>query len=726
MRKIWRIFCLDVKHATKNIISLIVCVGLVVIPSLYAWFNIAGSWDPYGNTGNLKVAVANSDEGYQSDAIPVKINLGERVASNLSQKKTIGYVVTSEDDAVEGVRSGKYYAAIVIPEDFTKDMLTVFSDNIQQATIVYYSNQKENAIAPIVTDKAATSVKNSIQTDFAQSLGEVGAGALSEISGYVSDDQLMDISQNLDNAISQASTDLRTVSSHMGVYSSLLSSAGSIIDSSSTLLSGTDSSTQDVRNALAESAQGVRKVGDSVDTASAAIDEALSTSKESFDSVSDAVDTAFDTAQTDASDGAAKLRDIATRIDAHADAYQELDDSLKSLQELLPEDMKSLLDPTISRVEGVISTQRAMAERLRTSATNLENGVADAKQDHEDVEALIEQDAQQIEDARGSFDSDLRAQLSDLANSIDSASTAANTVSIKLEGTVSDVSKAASLTSGNLADMKSLLDSSAAQVNGMADDLDDLSARLTAALESGDAQQVRQILSANPTDLATFLSQPVGLDRVAVYPIANTGSAMAGFYTTLALWVGAVVLVAMCKAQVSDAELAEADARPRHGYLGRLLLFDLLGILQALLVSFGDLFYLGVQCADMVVFVLTCCLMSVVFVNIMYAFTVSFGDVGKAICVFLLVIQVAGSGGTFPVEMLPEAFQTFYPTLPFVHGIAALHECIGGFYGFTWAIEMSILGIYVVLSLILGLLLRKPVVRLNNWINEKLESTKIM
>lgn len=726
MRKIWRIFCLDVKHATKNIISLIVCVGLVVIPSLYAWFNIAGSWDPYGNTGNLKVAVANSDEGYQSDTIPVKINLGERVASNLSQKKTIGYVVTTEDDAVEGVRSGKYYAAIVIPEDFTNDMLTVFSDDIQQAAIVYYSNQKENAIAPIVTDKAATSVKNSIQTDFAQSLGEMGAGALSEISGYVSDDQLMEISQNLDNAISQASTDLRTVSSHMGVYSSLLSSAGSIIDSSSTLLSGTDSSTQDVRNALAESAQGVRKVGDSVDTASAAIDEALSTSKESFDSVSDAVDTAFDTAQTDASDGAAKLRDIATLIDAHADAYQELDNSLKSLQELLPEDMKSLLDPTISRVEGVISTQRAMAERLRTSATNLENGVADAKQDHEDVEALIEQDAQQIEDARGSFDSDLRTQLSDLASSIDSASSAANTVSIKLEGTVSDVSEAASLTSGNLADMKSLLDSSAEQVNGMADDLDDLSARLTAALESGDAQQVRQILSANPTDLATFLSQPVGLDRVAVYPIANTGSAMAGFYTTLALWVGAVVLVAMCKAQVSDAELAEANARPRHGYLGRLLLFDLLGILQALLVSFGDLFYLGVQCADMVVFVLTCCLMSVVFVNIMYAFTVSFGDVGKAICVFLLVIQVAGSGGTFPVEMLPKAFQTFYPTLPFVHGIAALHECIGGFYGFTWAIEMSILGIYVVLSLILGLLLRKPVVRLNNWINEKLESTKIM
>jgi putative membrane protein len=454
MRRVWRIFCLDVKHATKNVISLIVCIGLVVIPSLYAWFNIAGSWDPYGNTGNLKVAVANSDAGYKSDTIPVKINLGERVASNLSQKKTIGYVVTTEEDALEGVRSGEYYAAIVIPEDFTKDMLTVFSDDIQQATIVYYSNQKENAIAPIVTDKAATSVKNSVQADFAQSLGEMGAGALSEISGYVSDDQLLDISESLSDAISRASTDLRTVSAHMGVYSSLLSSAGSIIDSSSTLLSGTDSSTQDVRNALAESARGVRKVGDSVDSATAAIDEALSTSKQSFDSVSDAVDTAFDAAQTDASDGASKLRDIASRIDAHADAYQELDDSLTSLQALLPDESKSLLDPTISRVEGVISTQRAMAERLRTSATNLENGVSDAKQDHEDVKALIEQDSQEIEDARSTFDSDLRTQLSDLANSIDTASTAANTVSIKLEDTVDDVSSATSLTSGDLADMK--------------------------------------------------------------------------------------------------------------------------------------------------------------------------------------------------------------------------------------------------------------------------------
>ena len=388
--------------------------------------------------------------------------------------------------------------------------------------------------------------------------------------------------------------------------------------------------------------------------------------------------------------------------------------------------MKSLLDPTISRVEGVISTQRAMAERLRTSATNLENGVADAKQDHEDVEALIEQDAQQIEDARGSFDSDLRTQLSDLASSIDSASTAANTVSIKLEGTVSDVSEAASLTSGNLADMKSLLDSSAEQVNGMADDLDDLSARLTAALESGDAQQVRQILSANPTDLATFLSQPVGLDRVAVYPIANTGSAMAGFYTTLALWVGAVVLVAMCKAQVSDAELAEANARPRHGYLGRLLLFDLLGILQALLVSFGDLFYLGVQCADMVVFVLTCCLMSVVFVNIMYAFTVSFGDVGKAIVVVVMVLQIAGSSGTFPIEVTPAFFQKVNPILPFTHAINAMREIVAGQYGVDYWLDLLKLLVFIPLALLLGLVLRKPLIRMNEFFEERLNSTKLM
>ena len=104
MRKIWELIRYDARRVFTNVISLVVCVGMIVVPCFYAWFNIAGSWDPYGNTKNLKVAVANADGGYTSELIPVSLNMGERMTSELRESTSTGYTVTSEEDAVEGVR----------------------------------------------------------------------------------------------------------------------------------------------------------------------------------------------------------------------------------------------------------------------------------------------------------------------------------------------------------------------------------------------------------------------------------------------------------------------------------------------------------------------------------------------------------------------------------------------------------------------------------------------
>lgn len=115
---------------------------------------------------------------------------------------------------------------------------------------------------------------------------------------------------------------------------------------------------------------------------------------------------------------------------------------------------------------------------------------------------------------------------------------------------------------------------------------------------------------------------------------------------------------------------------------------------------------------------------SIVYVNIIYTLTVSFGDIGKAVSVVLLVMQVAGSGGTFPIEVAPAFFKAVYPLLPFVHSMAAFRETIGGMYGMTYWTELGKLGIFLLLSLILGLLLRKPVIRMNEAFAEKLEGDK--
>ena len=157
---IWGIFKRDMCHATRNVIAVIVSMGLVVVPTLYAWFNIAASWDPYGNTKALKVAVANNDKGYKSDLIPVRVNVGETIISTLHANDQLDWQFVKSDKAIDGVKSGEYYAAIVIPKGFSADMMTLFSPDIKHAQLKYYLNEKINPIAPHITDQGAWSTRS--------------------------------------------------------------------------------------------------------------------------------------------------------------------------------------------------------------------------------------------------------------------------------------------------------------------------------------------------------------------------------------------------------------------------------------------------------------------------------------------------------------------------------------------------------------------------------------
>ena len=133
MKNVWKIFQRDMMRVRNNVIALVVIIGISVVPCLYAWFNIAASWDPYSNTGNLKVAVASVDEGYEGSLIPIEINIGDKVLSALRENTQMEWVFTTEEKATSGVKSGKYYAAIVIPKDFSNKMMSVFSEKVEKS-----------------------------------------------------------------------------------------------------------------------------------------------------------------------------------------------------------------------------------------------------------------------------------------------------------------------------------------------------------------------------------------------------------------------------------------------------------------------------------------------------------------------------------------------------------------------------------------------------------------
>lgn len=736
MRNIIAILKRDLSRIRGSVVALIVAVGLVIVPTLYAWFNIAGSWDPYGNTGNLKVAVANSDDGYMSDLIPVRVNIGDTVVSALRENDQLDWRFVSESDAVEGVRSGEYYAAVVIPENFSSRMMTVFSSDAEHAEIVYYENQKANAIAPRVTDKAASTVRQQIDETFAKTISDVGLATTSSLLEFMDGDQIAAYAGNLSGTLAGAITTLRDASGSVDEFAGLLQSSTGLLDSTSDLLASAGTANKDAEALVGDAKTGLSGMHDALDAAVAAINQSLKDSAGDYDAAAKAIDEAFGAADAHVSLTVTQLRDASADVAKRASDMRDVQDNILAVERdvegsNLPEKLKAELvqkiDIVANTVGNVANQQELLAKHLSDAAASLETGAADARAKAQAVKDGIAEAKGSIGGVKDSYNATLKQQISDLSDAVADVARRGSDMADDLGTTVTDLSHAASALSDDLAGAHEVLAGASADLVSAADDLQRLKEGLDTAVTSGDLDRVRELIGSDPAALADALAAPVALDRQAVYHIKNYGSAMAPFYTTLSIWVAGIVLAAMLKANVDEADVkALGNPRLHELYLGRYAFFALLAFAQATLVCAGDLLFFGIQCEHPFQFMLVGWLAGFVFSNMIYTLTVSFGDIGKAIAVVLLVMQVAGSGGTFPIEMTADFFQAVYPFLPFTHAINAMHAAMAGAYGMEFWIELGTLSLYLIPSLALGLVFRRPVIRANRWIIEKLEETKLM
>lgn len=736
MRNIIAILKRDLSRIRGSVVALIVAVGLVIVPTLYAWFNIAGSWDPYGNTGNLKVAVANSDNGYMSDLIPVRVNIGDTVVSALRENDQLDWRFVSESDAVEGVRSGEYYAAVVIPENFSSRMMTVFSSDAEHAEIVYYENQKANAIAPRVTNKAASTVRQQIDETFAKTISDVGLATTSSLLEFMDGDQIAAYAGNLSGTLAGAITTLRDASGSVDEFAGLLQSSTGLLDSTSDLLASAGTASKDAEALVGDAKTGLSGMHDALDAAVAAINQSLKDSAGDYDAAAKAIDEAFGAADAHVSLTVTQLRDASADVAKRASDMRDVQDNILAVERdvegsNLPEKLKAELvqkiDIVANTVGNVANQQELLAKHLSDAAASLETGAADARAKAQAVKDGIAEAKGSIGGVKDSYNATLKQQISDLSDAVTDVARRGSDMADDLGATVTDLSHAASALSDDLAGAHEVLAGASADLVSAADDLQRLKEGLDTAVTSGDLDRVRELIGSDPAALADALAAPVALDRQAVYHIKNYGSAMAPFYTTLSIWVAGIVLAAMLKANVDEADVkALGNPRLHELYLGRYAFFALLAFAQATLVCAGDLLFFGIQCEHPFQFMLVGWLAGFVFSNMIYTLTVSFGDIGKAIAVVLLVMQVAGSGGTFPIEMTADFFQAVYPFLPFTHAINAMHAAMAGAYGMEFWIELGTLALYLIPSLALGLVFRRPVIRANRWIIEKLEETKLM
>lgn len=726
MKNVWKIFQRDMMRVRNNVIALVVIIGISVVPCLYAWFNIAASWDPYSNTGNLKVAVASVDEGYEGSLIPIEINIGDKVLSALRENTQMEWVFTTEEKATSGVKSGKYYAAIVIPKDFSNKMMSVFSEKVEKPEITYYSNAKENAIAPKVTDKGAGAVQRQVNEVFIETVSDTTLTVLQAVSNMTQASGAETIVDNLNTNLNQIAGDLTASAGLLESFSDMTGSAQKLLNSTTEFLQTVQQQTKESRQTFQETSKTFSGLDDSMDAAADSVGTALKSAENVYDQMDQVISGAFSDESADAQQIASTLDTLAGQVGNVVTAYTSVRDSVAAVADKYPE-TSPLVDAIVVRMDTSIQQQKNLQSKLQDSAKGLRDATTDLGTARSELKDLAAKNRENMSGVSASYKSSVQKSLNQLSASLTSSKQEISSLLSQLDQSANGIYKLTDTADSDLSEIQKVLGDSGELLAEASDRIADTTAKLDEMETSGDFSELETLISGDKSAISTFLAAPVSLDTHKIYEIANYGSSMAPFYSVLSIWIGGIVLVAMLKVNVSEnCTKGLKNVKLHQIYFGRFITFMIVGLFQSTLIALGDLLYLGIQCEHPFLFLLGCWFSSLVFVNIIYTLTVSLGDIGKAVSVILLVVQVAGTGGTFPIEVAPSFFRAVYPLLPFTHSMAALRETVGGMYGMNYWIDLGKLAIFLGISLIVGLVLRKPIIKANDAFTEKLEETKLM
>jgi len=720
MKKSFQIFKRDIGRLSKNIVALIVVIGVCIIPSLYAWFNIAANKDPYGNTANIKIAVANNDAGTENDMLG-NLDVGGQIVDTLKENDSLGWVFVSEDKAISGVKSGEYYAAIVIPDNFSESMVSFLSGKIEQPEFDYYLNEKKNAIAPKITDTGANTIQQQVNTEFVSA----AAGTVADIlNGSVSG-----IGTKLDDVQNDISTKISTVSDNLKEYEKALDSFNKTVDSSNKLIEKSKKSMATVKSDANSGVNSIKNGTDSLtlvrnDIADFANDlgTEISKAQNSLAKVNtkSGINLGKISSKTESIHG--QFQEMITSVESIIDKNSEMLTTLKEINKKYPSDSLTNL---INELDSQNSKYKTILQKLRTGSDSINDATTTSVKAVESISKIIEKNTKDIHSSKVTVENGI---MTGLNTSLDTFSNIQGTLSGILKGVGPATDNVVTLMDqleNSLDSAKKALSSTGSSIKKVQERLDKANVDISVVKTSKIYIKLKDMTNLDSDKVASFMSSPVKLKTETFYSVENYGTAMTPFYTNLAIWVGGIVLIAIFKMEVDKSEKIK-NFTPTQAYFGRWMLFILVGFVQALIICLGDIFILKIKCQHPVLFVVAGLVAAFVYVNLIYALSLTFKHIGKAVSVILVILQIPGSAGTYPIEMTPGFFQAIHPLLPFTYGINAMREAIAGTYGHYYVKNLVILLIYVPIALFIGLVLRRLLLNLNSLFDKKLEQTGLM
>ena len=712
MKTIKKIFFTDVKNLAKNLFALIIAIGVCFLPALYAWFNIYSNWDPYGNTGNLQLAAVNLDQGYTDENGEFK-NTGEDIMDELAGNDKVDWqFVDSADEAIEGVESGKYYAALVVQNNFTYNMYNMFVNTTEEPTLIFYQNQKKNPVANKISDTIVTTVQSNINEEFVKVMTKTIFEDVNDMYDDIEEeggvDAFIDKLDNLNNNLIDYQKTIDDVIKGNAVLSSNIANATDDVE--------------DLESRTKNSAGSLSEAGGS-----------LQQSQNTLNAYKDQMNLTIDTMLTmlNTMENQLKQAQLSGDIDQMADVCEQTLKDTKQLNKDITAISQSIANENNN--QDVVDTLQQLSDAVDALQKILEKANIDGQYDNvsqqiKDAEAAMISDIDKaianITSTRNTINNQLVPQLNTCVDNLEDVIGNASTIMNNMSGVLNSMGSVFGSLQTTLSTSDKSLEKTKEALSKISDKLTKAIDKARSVQEDERVEALVDTLTGDPDMYGEFFSEPVEIESVAVYPIENYGSAVAPFYTVLSVWVGVIIMAAIIKVKVTKSKYP--DATPTQLFFGRSLFFIAMGQVQTLITVLGDLFILKIQCVHPFLFWVVGALTSLTFTLLIYALVYSFGDVGKAIAVVVLVLQIAGSSGTYPIELLPEFFQKVYIFFPFPYAINAMRECICGLYEADIVIYLLKLLTFLVVGLVVGLWIRIPFEGLNHYMEERMEDTEMM
>ncbi|WP_194189713.1 YhgE/Pip domain-containing protein [Clostridium chrysemydis] len=703
MKNIFKIFKRDLRNIKKNRAALAIVIGLFFVPSLYAWVNIKACWDPYVNTYNLPVAVVNNDQGATLEG--KNVNIGNEIVEELKDNKDIGWKFVSDWEGNYGLNEGNYYALIEIPSNFSSNLVTLASANPKKPEIIYKANQKANAIATKITDVAQTKFTEEVKTNFVKTVNEEAFKYLNQLGAKIESNKpkvlelkeaMNEASENMtkvQNQIEKSSKNskefsdyLKSVQNDLPTVTDGINSLQSILDSNKTLITNTRMTVNDMSSNMKNDLMQIQMISDKCN------DEIRKLKEDLNNNIT--------------INGAEISKNIKSVISSLNNMNKVIDNNLKILNDL------NSKYPNLGFGSGITALQ-SMKEGINReidALNKLDSAVSGGDKNAitsalDNLSKINDELNTKISTGASTFYNVVLPGINNISSVLEHGNDSANTALDSLRIVVPQLNALTSfgISSGSVATTQ--IDRIGDKVSEFKEKLDKVQ-KETKDINNKTLDDLIDIMKKNPDTMASFMSSPINVKEEKIYNADVFGVALTPFYTVLGIWVGALLMTSMLSTEVKDFNDGKKEPSVTERHFGRLLLFICISFIQTFIATLGDIVVLGVKPESVGLMFGFAFLSSLTFMIMIYTLASLFGNVGKAIAVVIMVFQIAGSGGIYPIQTNPAIFGILQPLWPFTYAIDGFREAIAGPIWSTVYSDIKMLFMFIAIFLLLGFLKR--------------------